>query len=333
MEAYEDVASKVELQVQNLLKKHNYNTVGNFVRFYMGFESSGFTQLDQFFREYSPPITPDHHTCVGLGLELLNKLWCLESSYAGLASKFYVVSCEEAIENVTRYTGNGPPPVQLAEKEHILLAMKIQIDNRTGFLVLDPGYHVARAVTIMADKKYPHTGWFTQKNDEAGVKEYNYELDPTGRYLIWKIHETNHRGENNDYESLIYVEQPFLCAVQCTERRNLVYNFKSLLARDTKGQVIAGLYFDLTQSDKVTIFCKDDEGSKLRKKLNFSVFSGKALPAEIEELVEDCGSQLGMLEGDLCNLLITLATIVENKQFVQQTLAINDIVNNIAAEN
>jgi hypothetical protein len=53
---------------------------------------------------------------------------------------------------------NGRPDVQLAEKEHILLALRIMVGNRSGFLVLDPGYHVARAVTIMADKQYPHTG-------------------------------------------------------------------------------------------------------------------------------------------------------------------------------
>ncbi|XP_059470514.1 uncharacterized protein LOC132193701 [Neocloeon triangulifer] len=299
----------------------------------MEFQSSGFTQLDQFFREYSPPITPEHHTCVGLGLELLKKLWLLESKFPGLASKFYVISCEEAIENTERYMANGPPPVQLAEKEHILLALRIMVGNRSGFLVLDPGYHVARAVTVMADKQYPHTGWFTQKDDETGVKEYNYEMDALGRYLVWRIHETNPRGQSQDNASLIYVEQPFLCAVQCTERRNLVYNFKSLLARDTKGHVIAGIYFDLTSKDKVTLFCNDDEGKKTKRKVDFGVFLKKSLATEIEELVEECAIQLGMLENDLLSLLATLATIVENQEFVEQTLSINENINKIAADN
>jgi len=61
----------------------------------MEYEASGFTQLEQFFREYCPPITPEHHTCVGLGLELLKKLWLLDTKFPGLASKFYVISCEE----------------------------------------------------------------------------------------------------------------------------------------------------------------------------------------------------------------------------------------------
>jgi hypothetical protein len=61
----------------------------------MEFKNSGLSHLEQFMREYTPPITPEHHTCVGLGLELLKKLWKLESKFPGLASKFYVVSCEE----------------------------------------------------------------------------------------------------------------------------------------------------------------------------------------------------------------------------------------------
>jgi hypothetical protein len=126
--------------------------------------------------------------------------------------------------------------------------------------------------------KCEFAGWFAQKDDETGLKEYNYELDPSGCYLQWQVHETNARGASNDYASLIYVALPFLCAVQCTERRNLVYNFKSLLARDTKGHVLAGLYFDLGASDKkVTLFCKDDEGRTLKKKINFDAFLQKHL--------------------------------------------------------
>jgi hypothetical protein len=55
--------------------------------------------------------------------------------------------------------------------------------------------------------------------------------------------------------------------------------------------------------------------------------------ADIEELIEECASQLGMSEDDLLNLLATLATIVQNQEFVQQSLDINDAINLIAAEN
>jgi len=97
------------------------------------------------------------------------------------------------------------------------------------------------------------------------------------QYLVWRVHERSPRGQSVEHASLIYVEAPFLCAVQCTERRNLVYNFKSLLARDTKGHVLAGLYFDLGAPDRLTLFCKDDEGGKIKKKIHFNTFLQKHL--------------------------------------------------------
>lgn len=44
------------------------------------------------------------------------------------------------------------------EKEHVLLALKFEIDGRNGVLLCDPGYHVGRVITIMCDGVYPHTG-------------------------------------------------------------------------------------------------------------------------------------------------------------------------------
>lgn len=56
-----------------------------------------------------------------------------------------------------------PPDVNVVEKEHVAVCLRIQIGTgigavRSGYLLLDPGYHVSRVVTIMEDKLYPHTG-------------------------------------------------------------------------------------------------------------------------------------------------------------------------------
>lgn len=51
--------------------------------------------MKTFFRNYQPPITPEHHTCVGLGLELLQRLRLLRKKFPDVAGKFYLVSCEE----------------------------------------------------------------------------------------------------------------------------------------------------------------------------------------------------------------------------------------------
>lgn len=44
------------------------------------------------------------------------------------------------------------------EKEHVLLALTFEIDERNGVLLCDPGYHVGRVITVMCDGVYPHTG-------------------------------------------------------------------------------------------------------------------------------------------------------------------------------
>lgn len=50
------------------------------------------------------------------------------------------------------------------EKEHVMVCMRVCIEEdgqeRRGVLLLDPGYHVARAITVMYDMMYPHTGNF-----------------------------------------------------------------------------------------------------------------------------------------------------------------------------
>lgn len=39
-----------------------------------------------------------------------------------------------------------------------MVAMQIEIDGRTGVVLLDPGYQIGRVVTVMIDQQYPHTG-------------------------------------------------------------------------------------------------------------------------------------------------------------------------------
>lgn len=164
----------------------------------------------------------------------------------------------QTIGDITGYVG-GPPAADSGEKEHVLVCLKININGRHGIMLLDPGYHVARVITVMADKLYPHTGWFTQSDEPTCKKEYNYFLcaeDPD--YVEWHDRETRPGALERTQVALIYVARPYLTAIDVTERRNLVYNFRSLLARDTKGHVTAGIYFkiklDMNHAQTFTVF-------------------------------------------------------------------------------
>ncbi|CAG4942700.1 unnamed protein product [Parnassius apollo] len=240
-----------------------------------------------------------------------------------------MVSCEEAVVDVREYvtSGEGPASVEAAEKEHVMVCVQITVDGRPGVLLADPGYHVPRVVTVMADRAYPHTGWFTQSDEPQCRKEYSYALSPhNGSYVEWRERET--RGATVKCQtSLVYVARPYLDGVNVTERRNLVYNFRSLLARDQKGHLIAGLYFPVGGRGKdaqFTLFF-DSGTEKQKTKYKFNTFiDPDSIPDSISEEVELCNAQMNYKEGELRNIICKLAKVLSNQSFIDQVLEIND---------
>ncbi|XP_014480694.1 PREDICTED: uncharacterized protein LOC106747570, partial [Dinoponera quadriceps] len=340
VEQYEELAGSVELETQRLLREHRYNTVGNFLRFYKDYSTSGESVLERFYRKYQPLITDEHYTCVGLGFELLRRLTDLDERYPGLASSLYLTSCEETIGDIASYVG-GPPAADSGEKEHVLVCLKIKIGERCGFMLLDPGYHIARVVTVMADKLYPHTGWFTQVDEPNCRKTYNYCLcadDPD--YIEWHERVTRPGALETTQVALIYVARPYLTAIDVTERRNLVYNHKSLIARDTKGHTTAGIYFpvvlDRDNAQTFTIFHQTTTNRKKRVKMEFKKFyctSEIRLNAEEMEIITECARQLNIPEDNLTSMICALATVMSDTSFVAQLLTINKRINTLAEAN
>ncbi|XP_023715987.2 uncharacterized protein LOC111869033 [Cryptotermes secundus] len=343
VEQYEDLASNVELTVQQLLQAHNYNSVGNLLRFYEAFRASGESNLVHFYRSYLPPVTPEHYTCVGLALELLRRLSNLETKFPGLTSRLYLASCEESIEDVDGYIREEPCKTSV-EKEHVLVALRVEVAGRPGILLLDPGYHIARAVTVMADNLYPHTGWFTQSDEPHCRKEYQYTLTADGNYIIWRDRETR-SGLESISIAAVYVGCPFLCPVTVTERRNLVYNFRSLLSRDTKGHLVAGIYFKITDNARVVM----DNGSfsftafyqigcnTKRLKVDFNRYldmqQKSSNDTRIDTAIAICGQQLGLPPGQLEAIVTSLATLLADDSFREQLLGINQDINDVACDN
>ncbi|XP_014367927.2 uncharacterized protein LOC106718369, partial [Papilio machaon] len=325
---HEDLVTRAEGVLRRLLLTDNYDSVSNFISLYDAFEKSA-EPLQQLFGKYTPPIRPRQHTCVGLGIELLRRWRSLDKRRPGFAAACALVSCEEAVEDVREYvtSGEGPEAVLAAEKEHVMVCVQIVVDGRAGVLLADPGYHVPRVVTVMADRGYPHTGWFTQSEEAHCRKEYSYAFCPLNNgYVEWRERET--RGSNFKCQtSLVYVARPYLDGVNVTERRNLVYNFRSLLARDQKGHLIAGLYFPVGGRGKdaqFTLFF-DTGTEKHKTKYKFNNFiDPDAIPESISEEVEICNAQMNYKKGELRNIICRLAEVLEDHSFIEQLLEIND---------
>lgn len=156
---HEDLATRAEGILRRLLVTDNYDSVSNFISLYDTFER-GDDPLYEVYENYAPPIRAKKHTCVGLGLELMRRWRCLEREFSGVTAATMLLSCEEAVVDVREYVtcGEGPEAVLVAEKEHVMVGIQICVDGRPGLMLADPGYHVPRIVTVMADRAYPHTG-------------------------------------------------------------------------------------------------------------------------------------------------------------------------------
>lgn len=325
---HERLATRAEAILRRLLVTDNYDSVSNFISLYDTFERLEGSLYD-VYEQYDPPIRPKKHTCVGLGLELMRRWRCLEREFEGVTLATGLLSCEEAVVNVPEYVScsDGPQAMLEAEKEHVMVGIQICVDDRPGIMLADPGYHVPRIVTVMADRAYPHTGWFTQSDEPNCRKEYNYTFNVLNSgYVEWQERET--RGTALKCQtSLVYVARPYLDGVNVTERRNLVYNFKSLLSRDQKGHLIAGLYFPVGARGKdaqFTLF-HDNGTEKIKTKYKFSAFNEpQNIPKSITEEIQLCNSQMNYKSGELLSIICKLAKLMNNQSFIDQMLEINE---------
>lgn len=340
MERFETLVERLTECVRRQLTDHCYNTIGNFLTFHESFRrrADGSQTLESFFRGYRPPITARHHTCVGLGLDLMERILALRSHYPDIASALFLSSCEEDIGNVHRYvtlSAAATPDRRTSEKEHVVVTLLVELDGRQGVLLLDPGYHVAAPVVVMKDQLAPHTGWFKPGGTQRSRRTYNYTLHPSGRYVEWNVRETR-RGVEECESALIYIHQAFLAPVECTERRNLVYNFKSLLRRDADGRVVAGVYFAIKalRRGHFSLFYVDEA---TQRQVDFKVSIDAVLEggvgADQAEAVRRCERRLRPGGGSLAALLERTAAALADAEFLPQLLDINERVVVLAQNN
>lgn len=158
---FEDLSAIIETKLQRMLEETHYDTVHLFVDFYQAFKRTRRSDLKSFYQFYDIPINRRHHMCVSLAMEIMARI---VEMFPILEHYLYIVSCEEQVVSLGDYVetaeelGGLNSPLANVEKEHAMVAMKLNIAGRDGVLILDPGYHVGRCVTIMKDQMYPHTG-------------------------------------------------------------------------------------------------------------------------------------------------------------------------------
>ena len=267
-------------------------------------------------------LRPHAYTCVGLSLELMRRWQCLESWFPGLGAATGLLSCEESAPGVLRdsVSSRGPYELIAPDKEHVMVGIRISINGRLGVMIADPGYHVSKVVTVMEDNSTPNSGWFNQDLDGIQRKDFNYcfcKHNPN--YVVW--HEEERRNDvSQNSRSLIYVTRPFCDAVCVTEKRNLVYKYKSLVARSHMGKVTAGICFCLCsffEKARFTIILEEK-----RIKYLFKIFRGP-VNSDILDTIELCNTKLNFPEGRLITVIYHLSEILSDELFVRQCIQLS----------
>ena len=279
----EDYLMQCQDVIQQELVLHDYNTFSSFVTFYEDYQkyrkekeieketielngnekSKTSASFLDFVNKYENlKEETGSLSCVGLSSSLITRVGQLQGGK--FAGSIALVSCEEVVKDVGSYSIDSPNNL----KEHVMVAVKISLRDsgreRIGFILMDPGYHVARPVVIMLDAKYPHTGWFVQSQSASMVKEYCYDVIDD-RFLAWNVKETR-KGVTSSYSNLIFIKKQFESYLCITKKRSLLYAFKSYVIRDRKGPV-AGVYCWL-RSHTITLFYpgREDNEEKINVK-------------------------------------------------------------------
>lgn len=345
---YQRFLCHVKGHLEYALATQCYDTFSNFITFSQEYVRmrDEYPALEEFYRDYDPPLLPGRYTCVGLSCDLATTLSTLEVQYPGLKDATYQVSCEEEIDNVDWYCSMGVPPITTCEKEHVLICIRIRISGRAGVLLLDPGYHIGEPITVMEDGLAPQSGIIIANTAKTSVVrrfQYRYRHDNPA-FVAWEVVEERDGKVTHEHTSLIHIARPFLSGIDVAERRNLAYPFKTLLGRESSGRLKCGLYFPLRECHQtsVTFFYQVDEVSQ-HVKVPLSYFLQETPhechqeSTEAEDAAELALSIVAVGTGrsavDLRSSLECVANLLQDSDLMAQLAELDKAIDSISRDN
>lgn len=294
---------------------HQYDTFSSLIQFHADYRKSGLA-LVNFVSGYNVNhITSNGLSCVGLSLSLIKNLSVVLPAYSRSIS---LVSCEEVVKDYGSYCIESPNTL----KEHVLVCIRVKVAYRYGFVLFDPGYHVARPIVVMEDEQYPHTSWFEHSTTSTVTKEYCYSLIDD-RFMAWQCKETR-KGVTNQWSNLIFVQKAFAKCYTITQKRALFYAFKSLVIRDRDGP-IAGIYCWL-KSNSLTIFYPETKGGQ-RKQVKYPIaeIGGDEVNSHLENLAKHFkGQTYSRSLNFLTSTMSALKSILADEDFIEEMVTLDD---------
>lgn len=305
------------------LEGRPYNTIGNFLEFYKHFRSQD-APFWEFYHHYDAEILPESLSCVGLACCLIDTIMNSSLGYVcpELKTALFLASSEEMVMDIDMYCSCSPPSSAFVVKEHVLVALKVLVEGRSGVVILDPGYHVNIPVVVMSDCMYPHTGWFVLSETPKVKREYRYIIE--GDFIQWAVRETRN-NKTKCWKNLIYIKQRFLSHISVSEKRNLVFNFRTLVVRN-KREPVAGLYCNLEGDEKFTLFYQDNVGKRVEVKIPFKYFYSERTNNQFESAIADCANQVRYNTTLLSDLITQIIDAYFDPDFMPYVQEVNQVI-------
>lgn len=321
---FEERLMKWECILQQELIKYDYNTYNSFRKFYKSFVESKEDILD-FILSYQTDLSTNSMSCVEMSLFLMNILIQEDKKYGRL---FSLISCEEIfIESRTVIEGVLDKNSQLDTEvliEHVLVGLKFELseEKRSGFVLFDLGYHIARPIVVMSDTLYPHTGWFTASNNGKVKRERCHQII-NDKYIACKVRESKSNLSLKEMANLIYIEKEFTRKDYATEIRSLIFKMKSFVVRNRKGAV-SGIY-SFISTKNVNVFYEEN-GERTTKKFHIADFDKQEFRDSLVKVVAAKENVLSIEDtvDDLVEMMRNYRDTIEDEDFCSDLVDIDD---------
>uniref|UniRef100_A0A8D8QKN6 Uncharacterized protein n=1 Tax=Cacopsylla melanoneura TaxID=428564 RepID=A0A8D8QKN6_9HEMI len=313
-----------------------YNSIDNYIRFYADYNSSGLDFLT-FYARYRPRFEP-RENCIGLAIEVLDRIYShLTPRWPNLPSHTYLASCRI---NVTAEWGpewyleweakwgeeENHVESQLigGDVKHVLAVVKIEVQGRSGYILLDQGYPWASPGVLMLDEQYP-------QNDVIDVHDDN-ELNRltlllNNSYVHWEVITSDQTRVRESH--LIYVRQPYCSFLDNTEKRDLVRPLHSIVRRNRLGGLVGGvvlgknmLYKNTSKPAVGVLLLNDDRDERVRHLVPLKSLSqagiAQNLPSHKDlSVLASATYLLNMKPGELLDKLQQVESILDDEAFIQ----------------
>ncbi|KAI5704293.1 hypothetical protein M8J75_003799 [Diaphorina citri] len=281
----------------NLMANTRFNNIDMFIEFYNEYRhyiNTYDADFNDFFERYQPRFRPNEE-CSGMVIELLNRI---AYEVPDVQYHSYLTTCainiqEDAYESFIR----------------------ISIQNRLGYVILDPGFGLQYPIVIMEDGHDPHlpVSFGTGRNSRG----QNFEFQLLGcdtPYILAKSFRPNSRIP---VEAFLYtVGSPYCSFLETTTKPNQLRLFKCMVSRTAIGTLTAAVYVNLEASDgKPLAFNVALYGGSKRA---FSVPLSQ--PNQMNQTqnadFNTVCKYLGVTRDELLNKMMSLHTIASDTNFI-----------------